>query len=166
MSLKLKCKSLSKSVDHPYSQFRKIYILIFPWFNFKWSMTLYLAIRYSNKINKWTYIYIYIYIYIQVYYTHRIRPTCFGLLCGHLQGSAIRRIYVYSYFEILQNFWSDEQIYNLIFKNNTWIIIQLWMICALVQKICVVVRSVFSLQCTFLKMATRVAETCRGISCT
>jgi hypothetical protein len=57
MSLQVKRKSLSKSVNHLYSQFRKIYILIFAWFNFKWSMTLYLVIRYANKINKWIYIY-------------------------------------------------------------------------------------------------------------
>jgi len=34
-SLKMKRMSLSKSVEQPYSQFRKIYVLIFPWFNFK-----------------------------------------------------------------------------------------------------------------------------------
>lgn len=35
---------------------------------------------------------------MKVYYTHRIKPTCFGLSCGHLQGDAFRRKDTWKYY--------------------------------------------------------------------
>ena len=105
--------SLSKSVDHPYPQFRKIYVLNFPWFNFKWSMTLYLAIRYANKINKWTYICTRV---LYILYTSYM----FWPLVWTSSEGAIRRIYNSKYY---RSFWNDEQIYIIL---TFWSLLVIW----------------------------------------
>jgi hypothetical protein len=40
---------------------------------------------------------------MKVYFTHRIPPTCFGQSCGHLEGSALRRIDTRKYYRSISN---------------------------------------------------------------
>jgi len=39
---------------------------------------------------------------MKVYYTQRILPTCFGHLCGHFQGGALKRISISNVTEVFK----------------------------------------------------------------
>lgn len=55
---------------------------------------------------------------MKVYYTHRIKPTCFDLSCDHLQGGALRRIDTWKYY---RNFEPRYRYKILDFKIIIWL---------------------------------------------